>query len=74
VLNIDDVTSLATVLMRLAAKVVVAFEARRSWPAGGSLAKVAQGVAPAQAMCSGCDDAMAAVWPGVSMSCWRGIN
>jgi hypothetical protein len=74
VLNIDDVTSLATVAMRLAAKAVVAFEARRNCPAGGSLAKEAQGVADAQAMCSGCEKATAAVWPGVSMSCGEGMS
>jgi len=54
--------------MSVAVKFEVAGEASRSWPAGGSLAKEAQGVEKAQAMCSGCEVERMAVWPGVSIS------
>ena len=53
---------------REAVKLVVAGEARRSWPAGGSLAKWDQGAPWKQAMCSGWDTPMMEVWPGVSIS------
>jgi hypothetical protein len=71
VLNIADGRSLATEEMRAAVKFEVAGEARRSWPAGGSLAKEDQGLEKAQAICSGWEVEMMAEWPGVSIS-WGG--
>ena len=68
VLNIVDGKVLAMEDMSVAVKFEVAGEASRSWPAGGSLAKEAQGVEKAQAMCSGCEVERMAVWPGVSIS------
>jgi hypothetical protein len=53
---------------KLAAKLTVAGEARRSWPAGGSLAYVDQGFASAHATCSGYALEMTEVCPGVSIS------
>jgi hypothetical protein len=44
VLNTLDETILATDEIRLAVKLVMAWEAMQSCPAGGSLAKVAEGV------------------------------
>ncbi len=67
-LNNVDGSVLAMAVMRLVVKLVVAAEARRSWPAGGSLAKFSHGIACAQATCSGCDVDIMAVCPGVSIS------
>lgn len=67
-LNIVDGRALAMEDMSVAVKFEVAGEVRRSWPAGGSLAKKDQGVENAQAMCSGCEVERTAVWPGVSIS------
>jgi len=55
-------------VIKLAVKLAVAADASLSCPAGGSLAKDSQGVACAQAMCSGCEVEMTAVCPGVSIS------
>jgi hypothetical protein len=48
---------------------MVAGDAMRSWPAGGSFAYVAHGVASAHAMYCGYVLEMAEVCPGVSISC-----
>lgn len=68
-LNRVEGSVFAMAVMRFAVKLVVAGEARRSWPAGGSFAKFSQGEEAAQAMCSGCEVEMAEVCPGVSISC-----
>lgn len=60
-LNSDDGRVLAIEERSVEVKFEVTGEARRSWPAGGSLAKVDQGVENGQAMCSGCEVAMTAV-------------
>lgn len=59
----------AAALSNPAVNLTVASDARRSWPAGGSLAKEAHGVASAQATCSGNAFEMTEVCPGVSISC-----
>lgn len=68
-LNSFEGSPLATAEMRLAVKLDVAAEASRSCPAGGSLAKSVQGLAWLHAICSGCEVAITAVCPGVSISC-----
>lgn len=67
-LNNVDGKVLAMADTKPAVKSAVALDAMRNCPGGGSLAKVSQGVEPAQAMCSGCEAEMIEVWPGVSIS------
>jgi hypothetical protein len=61
VLKYFDGMTLAAAVNKLAEKLTVAGEARRSWPAGGSLANVDHGLAWGHAICSGCDSEMIAV-------------
>lgn len=58
----------AAAVNRSVVKFVVAAEAMRSWPDGGSAAKVCHGEATKQAICSGCETPIADEWPGVSIS------
>ena len=63
-----DGNILATAERSSVVKFCVAVDASRSWPAGGPLAKVAQGEVSKQAMGSGNACAMMEECPGVSIS------
>lgn len=63
-----DGRTLAAAVNKFAVKFTVEGDARRSWPAGGSLANVDHGLAWLHAMNSGCEVVMTAVCPGVSIS------